>query len=75
MEAVMTIETAPDILTINEVAEIFRCSKAHVSNALKGCIPGVPQLTHVPFGRRKLIRKGWLQEWIETTRVSRRVEV
>jgi len=68
MEGLVTIENAPDILTINEVAKILRCSKAHVCNALRGTIPGVPQLTHVPFGRRKLVRKGWLQEWIEATK-------
>jgi excisionase family DNA binding protein len=58
------------ILTIDEVAAILRCSKTHVSNALNGKIPGTPRLTHFSIGRRKLIRKSWLEEWMEANRSS-----
>src|SRR5688572_18393264 len=53
------------ILTINQVAEILQCSKAHVSNALNSKVANVLALTHFSLGRRKLIRREWLEAWLE----------
>ena len=64
-----------EILTIHDVAEILRCSKTHVSNVINGKVAGVPQLTHLCMGRRKLIRRAWLEQWMEpTSRKSRNAE-
>lgn len=60
------MENSSDMLTINEVA--IRCSKAHVANALQGKIKGLPRLTHIPLGRRKVIRREWLQQWLEANK-------
>jgi excisionase family DNA binding protein len=60
------MENTASILTIREVAELLRCSKAHVQKALVGKVAGVPQLTHLSMGRRKLVRKEWLEQWMET---------
>ena len=60
------MENVSNILTIKEVAEILRCSKAHVQNVLIGKVRGVPRLAHLRVGRRKLIRKEWLDQWMET---------
>ena len=61
--------TAPvPVLTITDVAEILQCSKTHVSNLLKGKVQGVPKLTHFALGRRKLVRREWLEEWLETNK-------
>ena len=54
-----------DILTITEVAEVLRCSKAHVCNVLRGRVQGLPKLTHFSLGRRKLVRREWLETWME----------
>jgi Helix-turn-helix domain len=62
------METTSNILTVKEVADILRCSKAHVHNALVGKIPGVPKLTHLSMGRRKVVRKEWLDQWLETNK-------
>ncbi|MCU1262034.1 MAG: hypothetical protein JWO80_4919 [Bryobacterales bacterium] len=35
-----------------QVAEVLRCSRAHVQKALGGKIAGVPQLAYVNMGRR-----------------------
>ena len=56
------------ILTINDVATILRCSKTHVSHALAGKVRGLPKLTHIAMGRRKLIRRSWLEQWIEVNK-------
>jgi hypothetical protein len=57
-----------EILTLREVAQILRCSKTHVSNVLNGKIPGVPKLTQLSMGRRKLIRRTWLDLWMEANK-------
>jgi excisionase family DNA binding protein len=59
------MENTSKILTITEVAEILRCSKAHVQNVLIGKVRGVPMLAHLRMGRRKVVRKDWLDEWVE----------
>ena len=46
----------PEILTIPEVAEDLRCSKAHVYNIVNGKVPGVRRLPVIVLGRRKLAR-------------------
>ena len=62
-------QTIPNqVLTIDEVAAILRCSKTHVSHMLNGRIPGIPRLTHLAMGRRKLVRREWLDQWMEASR-------
>ena len=56
------------ILTINDVATILRCSKTHVSHVLAGRVAGIPKLTHIAMGRRKLVRREWLDQWMETNK-------
>jgi hypothetical protein len=62
------MENSSDMLTINEVARELRCSKADVANTLVGKIKSLPRLTHMPLGRRKVIRREWLQQWLEANR-------
>jgi len=52
-----------EILTLREVAVVLRCSKAHVSRLLNGKVPGLPPLTRMAIGRRKVTRRDWLQTW------------
>jgi hypothetical protein len=61
---------AKDILTIGEVADILRCSRNHVSNVMNGKVPGVPALPHFVMGRRKLVRREWLIEWLQSYRTQ-----
>jgi excisionase family DNA binding protein len=51
------------ILTVSEVAENLRCSKAHVYKAINGTVPGVSPLPAIFLGRRKLIRRSTLEIW------------
>jgi excisionase family DNA binding protein len=62
------VQDPPAVLTIRDVAALLRCSKTHVANALKGKIPGVPRLSHISMGRRKLVRREWLDQWLEASK-------
>jgi hypothetical protein len=50
--------------------KILRCSKTHVSHVLAGKVPGIPRLTHIAMGRRKLVRREWLEQWMEANRIK-----
>lgn len=59
-----------DVLTVREAAQILRCSTAHLSHVLNGKVPGVPPLPHIELGRRKLIRRASLDEWMQAVERS-----
>lgn len=59
------------ILTLPEVAQFLRCSKAHLSNLLNGRVPGARPLPHLSVGRRKLIRRDSLEHWLRDTETAR----
>ncbi len=54
-----------DFLTLAEVARVLHCSKAHVCNAVAGRLAGCAPIPSVSLGRRKLVRRQSLCEWIE----------
>ena len=54
----------PEIMTVEEVAQRLRCSKAHVCNAINGKVNGVTTLPTISMGRRKLIRVSALAAWL-----------
>ena len=60
----MTSFDLPEVLTVAEVAERLRCSKAHVCNAINGKVKGVTPLPAVSMGRRRLIRAAALANWL-----------
>ena len=64
-----------DVLTMEEVASMLRCSKAHLSNVLNGKVTSLPPLPHVSLGRRKLIRKAALENWLTLLEGSGNSEV
>lgn len=53
-----------ELLTMAEVAERLRCSKAHVCHAINGKLQGVTPLPAISLGRRKLVRLRTLEEWL-----------
>jgi excisionase family DNA binding protein len=65
-------QTAPDVLTTVEAARVLRCSKAHFCNLLNGKVPGLPALPHLRLGRRRLVRRATLSQWIEEVERLRR---
>jgi len=60
-----------EILTIREVAAVLRCSPMHVCNLTKGRVAGVPRLPSLPMGRRKVLRRSTLEEWMRAVEEQR----
>lgn len=54
-----------DLLTLADAAQLLRCSKAHVANAVAGRVAGCPAIPAVSLGRRRLIRRQSLLTWLE----------
>ena len=53
------------LLTVVEVAQALRCSKAHVHNLIAGRVRGLDPLPAIHLGRRSLVRRESLNEWLE----------
>jgi hypothetical protein len=51
------------LLTLPEIAEELRCSKAHVSHLMNGKVLGVPPLPAIALGRRRLVRRSTFEQW------------
>ncbi len=61
-------DDANDVLTIDELARALRCSKSHAAKVLRGEVSGLPRMHHVSVGRRKLVRREWLNAWLEESK-------
>ena len=53
-----------DLLTLKQVADLLHCSKAHVSKAVAGKVQDCPAIPAIRLGRRMLVRRSSLLEWI-----------
>ena len=56
----------PSILTLKEVSKELRCSKAHLSHIINGKVAGLPPLPVARIGRRVIIRRESLLNWLWT---------
>jgi len=61
-----TITHAEPIMTLKQAAAYLQVSKAHLSNVINGKVPGVRPPRVFRAGRRILIRREWVDEWMET---------
>ena len=58
------MQELPEILTLQEVAQILRCSKAHICKIVNGQVSGTRQLPAIALGRRKLVKRAALLSWL-----------
>lgn len=56
----------PAVLNVDQVAEYLGVSTSHVRNLLKGKVSGL-RLKHARAGRRIIIRRAWLEAWLEAS--------
>jgi hypothetical protein len=67
------MQSWPDVLTLQEVAQILRCSKAHICKIVNGQVSGTPQLRAIVLGRRKLVQRTTLLSWLSETEQHARI--
>jgi excisionase family DNA binding protein len=53
------------LLTLSEAAQFLRCSKAHVCNIVNGKVASLQPMPVVRIGRRSLLRRDALIEWLK----------
>jgi excisionase family DNA binding protein len=53
------------VLTLTQAASYLRISKAHLSNVINGKVPGVSPVRFFRMGRRILIKREWIDEWMD----------
>ena len=61
-----TSQRLSSVLTLSEVATELRCSKAHLSHIVNGKVAGLPPLPVARIGRRVIIRREALLNWLWT---------
>ena len=64
-----TKEQTP-VMTLTQAAAYLRVSKAHLSNVINGKVPGVPPVRSFRMGRRILIKREWVDEWMESAHLE-----
>jgi excisionase family DNA binding protein len=57
--------TESSVLSLKQAAVYLRVSKAHLSNVINGKVPGVKPVRCFRLGRRVLIKREWIDEWLE----------
>jgi len=62
-----SLPSASQVMTVSEVARELRCSKAHVHNLINGKVRGAKPLPSVRIGRRRIVRRLTLDEWIKAS--------
>lgn len=58
------------LLTLSEVARELRCSKGHVQHLIHGKVPNTRPLPSVLLGRRRMIRRSSMNQWIAATEAT-----
>jgi excisionase family DNA binding protein len=70
MYAVNDMNAPNTVMTLKQAASYLQISKAHLSNVVNGKVPGVKPVRSFRMGRRVLIRKSWIDEWLENANVT-----
>lgn len=56
---------APTVMNLEQAANYLRISKAHLSNVINGRVYGVRPVRFFRLGRRVLIKREWIDAWLE----------
>jgi len=60
------MQTESPVMNLRQAAAYLQVSKAHLSNVIQGKVSGVPPVRCFRVGRRVLIKREWIDEWLET---------
>jgi len=61
-------EDRPIVMTLTQAAAYLQVSKAHLSNVINGKVSGIAPVRSFRLGRRVLIRREWIDAWLDGTR-------
>jgi excisionase family DNA binding protein len=53
------------VMTLEQAAAYLQVSKAHLSNVIGGKVRGIEPVRCFRLGRRILIKREWIDEWLE----------
>ena len=53
------------VFTLEQAAAYLQVSKAHLSNVIAGKVRGVLPVRSFRIGRRILIKREWIDDWLE----------
>jgi excisionase family DNA binding protein len=53
------------VLSLKQAGSYLQISKAHLSNVINGKVPGVKPVRFFRMGRRVLIKREWIDEWLD----------
>jgi len=56
------------VMSLKQAAAYLQVSRAHLSNVINGKVFGVPPVRSFRVGRRVLIKREWIDEWMESGR-------
>lgn len=59
------LRIASPVMTLKQAASYLQISKAHLSNVINGKVAGVTPVRCIRMGRRILIKREWIEEWLE----------
>ena len=58
-------EPPQPVMTLQQAASYLQISKAHLSNVINGKVRGVKPVRSFRMGRRVLIKRQWIDEWLD----------
>lgn len=67
MDVQLPSPARPPVMTLDQTAAYLQVSKAHLSNLINGKVPGVSPLRCHRAGRRILIKREWIEEWLDSS--------
>ena len=53
------------VMNLKQAAAYLQVSKAHLSNVINGKVHGVSPVRSFRLGRRVLIKREWIDKWLE----------
>jgi excisionase family DNA binding protein len=65
-EAYMNGARSSSVMSLNQAATYLQISKAHLSNVINGKVSGVKPVRFFRMGRRILIKREWIDEWLNS---------
>ena len=60
------MRTESSVMNLRQAAAYLQVSRAHLSNVINGKVLGVFPIRSFRVGRRVLIKREWIDEWLET---------